>query len=172
MYQKKRKFLVSELNRILLLSIVLIATNFSQTLLLEENFDYTIGTLTSVTTNWTESPTGSVDIQVTSGSLSFPDYPSSGVVNKIVLDGGASGRSGVIRSFATQSTTGSTIYFSFLLNVISTANMDLNTTNGDYFYNFQNTGLTSLKGYIYVRQGANSTKYSIGLAKSSSASLT
>jgi hypothetical protein len=160
------------MKRILLLSFLLIATNFSQTLLLEENFDYTTGTLTSVTTNWTESPIGSVDIQVTSGSLSYTNYPSSGVGNKIVLDGGASGRSGVIRSFATQSTAGSTVYFSFLLNVISTINMDLNNSTGDYFFDFQNSGLSALRGNIYVRQGTNSAKYNIGLVKSSSASLT
>lgn len=142
----------------------------SQTLLLEENFDYTLGKLTTVSISWTESPTGSVDIQVVSGNLTFTNYPSSGIGNKIVLDGGAT-RSGVIRSFTPQSTIGSTVYFSFLLNVINTADMGLNTSNGDYFYNFQNTALSSLKGYIYVRQGANSTKYSIGLAKSSATSL-
>ena len=156
----------------LLYLFLFVGLTYSQTLLLEENFDYSTGTLTSVTTNWTESPTGSVDIQVVSGSLSYSNYPSSGIGNKIVLDGGASGRSGINRSFTTQSTIGTTVYFSFLLNVTSTADMDLNTSDGDYFFNFQHSGLSVLRGYIYVRQGTNSSNYDIGLAKSSSSSLT
>jgi hypothetical protein len=155
----------------LFITLFITSNLFSQTLLLEENFDLSVGDLTTVSPNWTESPTGSVDIEVISGNLTYTDYPSSGIGNKIVLNGGAS-RSGVIHSFATQSTIGSTVYFSLLLNVTSTIDMDLNTSNGDYFYNFQNSGLSILRGYIYVRQGVNSAKYSIGLAKSSPSSLT
>ena len=156
----------------LLISFILLASKsiLGQTLI-EENFNYTNGILTSVSTNWTESPTGSTDIEVLSGNLSFTNYPSSGIGNLIVLNGGATGRSGVIRSFTSQSATGSTVYYSFLLNVISTLDMDINSSTGDYFSNFS-TSTSALRGYVYVRQGSSPANFSIGLAKSSSASLT
>ena len=158
----------------LLISFILLATQlvWGQPII-EENFNYATGVLTSVSANWTESPTGSTDIEVISGNLSFTNYPSSGIGNGIVLNGGASGRSGVIRSFTSQSAIGSTVYFSFLLNIISTIDMGLNTSDGDYFFNLRDFSLSpALRAYIYVKQGTNSTKYSIGLAKSSSTSLT
>ncbi len=140
-----------------------------QTLLLEENFDYSLGTLTVVGTNWAEDPIGSLDIQVVSGSLSFSNYSSSGIGNKTVIHGGASGRSGVIHSFTAQSANGSTVYFSFLLKVDSTNNMDTNISGGDYFANFNGT---QIKNRIMVRQGSGSAKYSIGLAKTTSSTST
>ncbi|MCH9030380.1 MAG: hypothetical protein IH819_12435, partial [Bacteroidetes bacterium] len=74
----------------LLFILLFLATLHSQTLLLEDNLDYSIGVLATVSANWTESPTGSVDIKVVSGNLTFSNYPSSGIGNKIILDGGAS----------------------------------------------------------------------------------
>jgi hypothetical protein len=140
--------------------------------LIDENFDYSTGTLTTVTANWSENPTGSTDIQILSGSLSYSSYPSSGVGNKINLNGGATGRSGVLRTFTTQSGNGTTVYCSFLLYVTSTSDMDINTSDGDYLANFQNSELSQIRSFIYVRQGSTSSKFSIGLAKSSSVSLT
>ena len=149
----------------LLYLFLFVGLSYSQTLLLEENFDYSIGTLTSVTTNWTESPTGSVDIQVVSGSLSYPNYPSSGIGNKIVLDGGASGRSGVLRTFTSQSGNGSKVYVSLIVKVTSTADMDLQTSDGDRFFNLKVSGSSAFRDCIFVRQGSNSSKYQIGLGK-------
>lgn len=135
--------------------------------LLEENFDYDIGILTSVTTNWTESPVGSTDIEVLSGSLSFTGYSSNNIANKIVLDGGASGRSGIVRTFASQSGNGTTLYASFLLNVSSTLDMDTITSDGDRFFNFKVSGSTANRASIFVKQGSTSLKFQIGLAKTS-----
>ena len=135
----------------------------SQTLLFEENFDYSTGTLTSVSTAWSESPTGSVDIQVTGGSLSYTDYPSSGVGNKINLNGGASSRSGVLSTFTSHSGNGTTVYGSFIIRVTSTTDMDINTSDGDYFCNFKVGG--SLRSLLSVRQGATSSNYQIGIGK-------
>ncbi|GAB4132367.1 MAG: hypothetical protein Fur0015_05930 [Ignavibacteriales bacterium] len=160
------------MRRILVLLILLTSLTFPQTLFFEENFDFSSGTLTIITTNWIESPTGSTDIQVTNGSLTYSNYPSSNIGNMIVVDGGATGRSGIYRTFTQQSTSGTTVYWSFLLNVTSTIDMDLNTSSGDYFANFQNSAISAIKSYIYVRQGSSSTKFNIGLAKSSSTSLT
>jgi len=161
---------VKKISIIFLLVIIHMSFLNSQTLFFEENFGYSLGVLTSVSADWTESPTGSVDIEVITGNLTFTDYPSSGTGNKINLNGGAT-RSGVNRSFTTQSTDGTTAYCSFLLNVTSTGDMDINTSDGDYFFNFQNQGLTVTRANISVRQGANSTKYSIGVQKSSLSSL-
>ena len=136
--------------------------------LLVENFDYTSGsTLTTVSSIWTESPTGSVDIQVIAGNLTYPNYPSSGIGNMIALNGGNT-RSGVLTNFTNISGNGSDLYASFLLNVTST--VDLNTT-GDYFAAFRDTSGTSKRAYVYLDSISTST-FHIGLAKSSSLSLT
>ncbi|MGE5805559.1 MAG: T9SS type A sorting domain-containing protein [Ignavibacteria bacterium] len=133
--------------------------------LLEENFDYTLGNLTVATTNWTESPGGSTDIEVFSGSLSFIGYSTNNVANKIVLNGGAGGRSGVIRSFASQSGNGTTLYSSFLLNVTSTSDMDTSTSNGDRFFNFKVSGSSTSRACIFVKKGSITSKFQIGLGK-------
>jgi hypothetical protein len=144
--------------------------SFSQTLLLEENFNYEVGVLTSLS-DWDESPTGSTDIETVSGNLSYTDYPSSSTGNKIFMDGGAT-RSGIRRSFSTISENGNTVYASFLLEVIDLSDLDIPGNEGDYFFNFQtSTGSTS-RAYIYIKQSATENKFNIGLAKSSSTSLT
>lgn len=145
--------------------ILIVALNSSiiYSQLLEENFDYTTGTLTVQTSNWTENPTGSLDVQIISGNLTYSGYPSIDVGNKIALDGGATGRSGVVRSFTAQSA---------LLKVTSVTDMDISTSNGGIFANFQDAALSQSRAAVYVRQGGSSTKFSIGLGKSSSASLT
>lgn len=154
------------MKKIVLFFLIISFSNLiAQTLLLEENFDYTTGTLTSVTTNWIESPTGSVDIQVVSGSLSFTNYPSSGVGNKIILDGGATGRSGVTSAFTSQSGNGSTVYSSFVLKVTSTTEMDTIGSTGDRFFNFKVSGSASFRTCVFVRQGSTSSKFQIGLGK-------
>jgi len=50
--------------------------------------------------------------------------------------------------------------------------MDISTSNGGIFANFQDAALSQSRAAVYVRQGGGSTKFSIGLGKSSSASLT
>ncbi|MBI1937862.1 MAG: T9SS type A sorting domain-containing protein [Ignavibacteriales bacterium] len=158
--------------RKVIILIVVLNSSIIHSQLLEENFDYTAGTLTVQTSNWTENPTGSLDIQIISGNLTYSGYPSIDVGNKIALDGGATGRSGVVRSFTTQSASGVTVYFSFLLKVTSVTDMDISTSNGGIFANFQDAALSQSRAAVYVRQGGSSTKFSIGLGKSSSASLT
>jgi hypothetical protein len=145
--------------------LILVGFSYPQTLLLEENFEYSTGTLTSISSDWIESPTGSVDIQVVSGSLFFSNYISSGIGNKIVLDGGASGRSGVIRSFTSQSGNGSKVYASLIVRVTSTENMGLPISDGDRFFSLKVSGSSIFRSCIFVRQGSDSSKYQIGLGK-------
>jgi hypothetical protein len=155
------------------LFLIIVTTSVkAQTLFLEENFDYQTGTLSMITSSWVESPSGSTDINVAIGNLSYSNYQSSGIGKLILLNGGATGRSGVYRKFTPQSTTGTTVYWSFLLEVTSTVDMDTHTSNGDYFANFQNDAVSSLKNYLYIRQGNTVNTFNIGLAKSSATSLT
>lgn len=144
---------------------VLLFTSISYSQLIDENFDYTTGTLTTQTSNWAESPTGSTDIQIVSGSLSYTDYPSSGIGNKIQLNGGATGRSGVIRTFTAQSGNGTTVYYSYLLYVTSTADLDSSTSLGEPISNLKVSGSSSFRASVFVRQGANTSKFQIGLGK-------
>jgi hypothetical protein len=145
--------------------------SFPQTLLLEENFEYDAGDLISAS-DWDESPTGSSDIEVITGSLSYSNYPSSSVGNKIFVDGGATGRSGIHRSFSTVSGNGNTIYASFLIEVTDLSELDISSNEGDYFFDLQNSTASTSRAYVYIKQSATSNKFSIGLAKSSTASLT
>ncbi|MFH1196119.1 MAG: T9SS type A sorting domain-containing protein [bacterium] len=151
----------------LLFFLLVSSIGFAQTLLLEENFDYSLGTLTTVASStWSENPTGSTDIQVIDGNLSFTDYPSSNSGRMIYLNGGASSRSGVSTIFTDVSGNGNSIYASILVNVTSTSDM---STTADYFANFDGS---STRCFLYVKLGSNSTKFQIGIAKSSSSSLT
>ena len=157
--------------KIILFFILFSTFVFSQSLPIEENFDYSTGVLTS-SSDWEESNTGTTDIEVVSGSLSYTGYPSSSIGNKIFVDGGAAGRSGVRKNFTAVSGDGNTIYASFLLEVIDVSDLDISTNDGDYFFDLQTSSGSTNRAYIYIKQSATANKYNIGLAKSSSASLT
>lgn len=155
----------------MLVSVIFVSCrSFSQTLHFEENFDYPTGDLLTDSTDWFAAPSGNVPVQVIDGNLVYPDYISSSAGRMIALDGGASGRQGVGRSFTETTGDGSAVYASFLLNVTSTDDMATNTSDGEYFANF-GTGST-YRNRIHVRKGSDTSKYSIGLAKSSTSSLT
>jgi Secretion system C-terminal sorting domain len=155
--------------KIILLFILFSLYIFPQPLL-EENFDYSIGDLVS-SSDWEEDPTGSTDIEVISGNLSYTSYPSSSIGNEIFVDGGASGRSGVKKSFTSISGDGSIVYASFLMDVIDLSDLDISSSNGDNFFSFQTSGSDN-RGYVYIKQSATTNKFNIGFAKSSSSSLT
>ncbi len=157
--------------KIILFFILFSTFVFSQSLPIEENFDYSTGVLT-LSSDWEESNTGATDIEVVSGSLSYTGYPSSSIGNKIFVDGGASGRSGVRKNFTAVSGDGNTIYTSFLLEVIDVSDLDISTNDGDYFFDLQTSSGSTNRAYIYIKQSATANKYNIGLAKSSSSSLT
>jgi len=116
-------------------------------LLLNENFDYTAGeNLTAH--NWTSFYSGGTNpITVSSGSLSFPNYISSGIGNSALVDNtGEDDR----RSFA-ESSSGS-IYASALVKV--------STAYSGYFFHFRSG--TSNIGRVFIKSGAN---FYFGLTK-------
>lgn len=89
--------------------------------LLVENFNYTVGDLLNQGSWGLTGTTSTPNIQVTAGSITYANYPGSGIGNEVTLD--TKGQD-LNKVFPTQ-TTG-TIYVSALVNVTSAG-------TGDYF---------------------------------------
>jgi hypothetical protein len=88
---------------------------------LYENFDYAVGTSLASTQRWSNATSGDT-VDVVSGSLTYPNYPSS--ANAVSYLGGGSDP---FTRFTT--TTSGTVYTSFLLNVTDMASVtDLSET--------------------------------------------
>jgi hypothetical protein len=143
-----------------------------------EDFTYATGALTlagganTSGGNWVNfSGTGNF-IPVSSGSLSYTGYPSTGVGNKIDIISVATSAEDAHRQFATQG-VGSTTYAAFMVNVANTTGMLLNTsTTGDYFAGFlPSTSTTLLNARVSVRQGAVSG-FNLGLRATSANATT
>ncbi|MBI5215029.1 MAG: T9SS type A sorting domain-containing protein [Ignavibacteriae bacterium] len=154
-------------------AILTMGTMAQGQLLTNENFDYSTGQLTNVNGggnvsggNWVSYSGTTLPLQVTSGSLTFTGYASSGVGNKVVTQPGSA--EDAYRQFTTQ-TTG-TVYFGFLLNVTSTTGMVANTsTTGDYSFALTPSNSTSaLNARVSVRVGSVAGTYNLGLRASSS----
>jgi hypothetical protein len=158
------------MKRLVVVSFILSFTQlFSQTLLLNENFDYIEGELPTVSSNWSEDPAGSYVINVITGSLPYLGYESSDIGNKIFIDGGATGRSGVSTIFSSQSGDGSKLYISFLLNVKSSSIFSADTI-GEYFFNFNHTSGSQIRGCIVFRAGTNLSNFQLGIGKTTTSS--
>jgi hypothetical protein len=135
-------------------------TAFTPTLLLMENFDYSVAT--PLTDNgWVETgTTANPVISVSNGNLSYIGYPwSSG--NLVSL--AASGQD-VNRSFAQQ--TSGAIYSSLLVNVTS-------AQNGDYFYHFGPASIGSnYYGRVFLQRDGTTDRAFVGLVYSSGTGAT
>ena len=137
---------------------------------LEENFGYSIGNLTSVSSSkWVNFSGSGNFIQVTNGSLSYTGYPSSGTGNKIDIISVGTSAEDVYTQFATQG-EGVKVYASFLLNLPNTTGLATNiSTTGDYFVAFlPSTSITTFNSRVSIRQGTVADKYQIGLRANSS----
>ncbi|HLG33024.1 MAG TPA: hypothetical protein VI362_08265, partial [Ignavibacteriaceae bacterium] len=141
-----------------------------QTLFWDENFDYSTGQLTTVSAgNWVNfSGTGNF-IQVTSGSLSYSGYQSSGLFNKIDIISVGTSAEDAYRQFTTQG-EGTTTYSAFLVNITNTTGLALNSsTTGDYFIAYlPSTSTTALNSRVSIRLGTVANTFQIGLRASSS----
>jgi hypothetical protein len=145
------------MGKIGLLFILFSMFSFSQTLLLEENFDYSEGQLTDENSganvsggNWAHHSGTSGFIQVISGSLSYSNYPSSGIGKRIEIL--SSQAEDVNRSFTAQSGEGTEIYASFLINVSS-------ASTGDYFFHFRFGN--SNKGRVWAKSENSGVDFGI-----------
>lgn len=127
-------------------------------LLLEENFEYEVGT-TLAENGWTaHSGAGDNSPTVADINLSYPNYPpSSGKAGQTLGNG-----EDVNRAFLPQ--TSGDVYTSFLINVT-----DAKTGNGDYVYHFM-SGSSDFKAKFFVSKDAND-KIRFGLTKQSNAGV-
>ncbi|GAB4446368.1 MAG: hypothetical protein Fur0028_00770 [Bacteroidales bacterium] len=147
---------------------------WSQSLLLEENFDYTAGQLTDVngganvsSGNWISYSGTALPLMVSSGSLTYTGYISSGIGNKVEVWYGSA--EDAYRSFTPQ-LPGSTIYVAFILNVTQTTGLAANTnTNGDYTISLlPSTSTSILVGRVSIRAGSVANTFNLGLRTTSS----
>jgi hypothetical protein len=139
--------------------------------LITENFNYTAGNLISVASNWKIFQPGTIEVQVIDGNLGYPYYGLSNSGRMILLNGGSGQRSGVARNFTTQINTGVSVYYTFLLNVLNTSDLDINSSHGDNFTEFVSTN-GSRRSFTFIRQGSDTTKFRLGLSKASTDDLT
>ncbi len=144
------------MKRILLINLFLFTTIvFSQTLLIEENFNYTAGTL--LTSNgWTAySGSGTNSIVIETGGLSYSGYPSSGIGNSILVDNNGED---IYASLSSAQSSGS-IYVSLLVNVSSATT----AAGGDYFFGLGSNAAGTVAGRLFLlKSGSN---FAFGISK-------
>ncbi len=141
----------------LILILLLVSAFASAQTLLTEGFAYTAsGTdgLAKQSALWNKLNTGD-SIFVTSGSLSYSGYATSG--NKIAFDGTGSD---AWRQFTSQTTAGTTVYYSFLLKVTGLGSM--NTTGGYFTGVLQDANTTTFGATVWLRSDGG-TGYNIGV---------
>jgi hypothetical protein len=139
---------------LLFLAFIFISLTSQGQLLLEENFSYNTGSL--LTNNgWSgHSGSGTNNVYVTTPTISYAGYLSSGIGNQAVL---LSNGQDVNKTFTEQ--TSGIIYASFLANVSSAS------TTGDYFFHLGRTAIgTDFRGRIFVKRDA-SNKLAFGIAQ-------
>ena len=142
----------------------------TSTPIMEENFDYLAGQLTTNSGgNWvTNTGTGNF-IQISNGSLSYTGYLSSGLFNKIDIISTGTSAEDTYRQFSTQG-VGTTTYSAFLVNVTNTTGLALNSSaTGDYFIGYlPSTSTTTYNSRLAIRLGTVANTFQIGLRASSS----
>jgi len=145
----------------LLLSFVACGLFAQGQLLLNENFEYVVGT-ELVTNSWSiTGNTATPTVLVTTSSVTYDGYPSSGIGNEVSLS--YNGQD--VNKLYTAQTSG-TIYTSFLVKV------DSATLVGDYFFNVGANPIgTAFYGRIFVKKDA-SKKLAFGLQYTSTSGVT
>lgn len=120
--------------------------------LVNENFDYTAGTGLIGQGGWAIVGTSVTNpITVSAASISYPNYPSSGVGQELSIN--TTGQD-VTKAFAAQLT--GTVYYSFI------ANFSAAKTVGDYFIHTVETGSTSaFFGRVYVKSVGEKLSFGI-----------
>lgn len=136
---------------------------WGQTLLLDENFSYTSGTLLSAN-GWTaHSGAGTNSVTVVSPlPVTYPGYSSSGIGNEVSLT-----TTGEDVNIGYTSTTTGSIYASVLVNVTSAG------LTGDYFFHLSPTsGATTgaFSGRVFVKRDA-SNNLAFGVSKGSTSTI-
>jgi len=129
-----------------------VGTTPSTSLLLEENFDYTTGTLLTAN-GWTNHSGTSNYIPVSSTGLTYTGYPASGGSASLLTSG-----EDVNRTFVSQ--TSGSVYASALINVTSSQ------TTGDYLFHFgTNTWTSTFVGRLFIKKDTATTNFAMGLTR-------
>lgn len=155
------------------LVVLFTAGGLQANLLLEENFSYSTGQLTAYGGganvsggNWVGFSGSGNYIPVTSGSLSYSGYPSSGTGNLIHIISATGSAEDAYRLFTTQP-PGSVVYGSFLLNLTNLTGIPAATdTIGDYFASLQPGSSTTYTIRISIRNSATPGFYVMGMRAS------
>lgn len=128
---------------------------FSQNLLLEENFNYSVGTF--LTDNgWIPfSGTGTNKIIIENGNLEFASYPSSNIGQSVLVD---SDGEDVYLSLNSTLSSG-IIYFSFLIKVINATT----AAAGDYIIALGSNTAGTLAGRLFLKKSGS--QFAFGLSK-------
>ncbi|MCU0421985.1 MAG: T9SS type A sorting domain-containing protein [Bacteroidia bacterium] len=156
-----------------LLTSVFYLTSYGQ--LLDENFNYPLGQLTTNNSGanvsagaWTFIG-GALPLNVVAGNLTYPNYASSNIGNRLATRDTSAAAEDAYTSF-TPVTSGS-IYFSFLLNVVDTARLLDNALAGDYMIALlPSTSTTNYTNRITFRKGSVGNTFNIGLRITSTGS--
>jgi hypothetical protein len=145
---------------ILLLSVLLIKNLAwgQATLPVIEHFNYSVDQLKNVGTNWSRVSGSSNDLNVVAGNLTYSGYLMIAVGNQVSIS--SSGSDDDKLTFTSQSTVGTTIYASFLLNVTNTTGLN----SGDHFADLGN-GSSTYSARVYIKlSGAG---FQLGIARNS-----
>lgn len=131
-----------------------------------EEFNNPVGNLIT-DHGWTNhSGTGSF-ITHAAGSLTYTGYPSSGIGNHVVIEGGSGSREDVNAGFVEQNSNDDDIYFSFLVNVASAS------ATADYFIHLGDrvspTAFTTFSARVFVQDVAGALRF--GLSNTSTATM-
>ncbi len=142
------------------------------TILLDENFSYTVGDTLGIRANlhgkWTTTASSAGGIKIAADQLFYTGYGSSGKGKSVVMakgDGKNTSTDYANYPFTSNITTG-TVYAAMLINVSEALD---GGGNGDHFGLFDsgNAG-TGRKGAIYIKS-SNAGKFKLGVTKNASA---
>lgn len=135
---------MKKLSVLFALTFILSSLTFSQ-ILVEEEFDYTVGTTLTANGYTAHSGAGTNSITVISGNLTYPGYPSQGTGGMIQM---VNTGEDVHKTLASDVTSG-TVYASMLVSVDS-------ARTGDYFFHFgPNPISTTFRCRTFIKLAAN-----------------
>ncbi len=122
-------------------------------LLLEENFDYSVGSALTANGYTAHSGAGNAPVSVTADNLTFSGYPSV-TGNAATVNSGSGSREDVNRAFTEQAS--GTVYTAFL------ARTDASTASGGYFFHLGPDPVGStFRGRVYAQAVPGGVQYGV-----------
>jgi len=144
-FTQQAHFFGLKLTALLFALLLFSGQSWGQTLLLNENFDYTSGTLLTANGWNITGTTATPNVAVSIASIAYSGYLSSGIGNEVSL---ATSGQDVNKTFTAQ--TSGTVYASCLVNISSAS------TTGDYFFHLGATTISTIfHGRVFVKKDAS-----------------